>query len=391
MGTFSQQPRRLKVVTLVDHLLTQGGAEQLSTAIARRLDRDRFEPIYCASRWNPDRAKPHEHALREELEREGIRFVGLGRRGTADLAAWRPLVSMLRRERVEVLHSHKFGSNVWCALLGRLARVPVIVAHEHTWSYEGQPVRKLLDRHLIARGTDAFIAVSREDRRRMIEIEKIDPADIRFVPNGIEALPPGDGARVRAELGIDPDATVVGAVAVLRPQKALDVLIRAVAQLAPHHPQLRVVVAGEGRPAALNALAEELGVAEQVMLIGNRTDVPDVLRAFDIAVSSSRFEGSPLAVMEYMDAALPVVATRVGGVPDLIEHGLNGLLVEPGDPHVLAEAIDTLLRNPEQARAMGERGQERRRSEFDLDVTVRRLEALYEELLAASPRRRSGR
>jgi glycosyltransferase involved in cell wall biosynthesis len=386
VGTPSDQKRRLRVVTLVDHLLTQGGAELFSVAVTRRLDRDRFEPIYCASRWNEERAAPDELALRDAMEADGVRFVGLRRRGRVNLLAWRPLLALLRRERVDVLHSHKFGSNVWAVILGRLARVPVIVAHEHTWSYEGQPLRKFLDRHLIARGSNAFVAVSREDERRMIAVEGIDPADVTFVPNGIDALPEGDGARVRAELGIEPDAPVIGAVAVLRPQKALDVLVRAVAELVPEHPQLRAVIAGEGRPAELNALAQELGVGDNVMLIGNRGDVPDVLAALDVAVSSSRFEGSPLAVMEYMDAALPVVATRVGGVPDLIEDGVNGLLVEPGDPGGLAAAIGELLKDPARAKAMGERGRERRRAEFDLNVTVRRLESLYEELRAASPR-----
>jgi glycosyltransferase involved in cell wall biosynthesis len=112
--------------------------------------------------------------------------------------------------------------------------------------------------------------------------------------------------------------------------------------------------------------------------------VPDLLAAFDLAVSSSSFEGSPLALMEYMDAALPVVATRVGGVPDLIDDGVHGLLVEPGDAGALARAMGELLRDPGRAREMGARGRERRRSEFDLDGTVRRLEALYEELFARS-------
>ena len=386
MGTPSDPKRRLRVVTLVDHLLTQGGAELFSIAVTRRLDRDRFEPIYCASRWDEERAAPDELALRDELEADGVRFLGLGRRGRVNLLSWRPLLSLLRRERVDVIHSHKFGSNVWAVIIGRLARVPVIVAHEHTWSYEGEPVRMFLDRNLIARGSCAFVAVSREDERRMIEIERIDPADVTFVPNGIDALPAGDGARIRAELGIEPDAPVVGTVAVLRPQKALDVMVRAVAELVPEHPRLRLVVAGMGDPSKLTALAEELGAGQNVMFIGNRGDVPDVLAALDIALSSSRFEGSPLAIMEYMDAALPVVATRVGGVPDLIEEGVNGLLFEPGDHSGMAAAIGQLLRDPERARAMGEHGRERRRAEVDLNVTVRRLEALYEQLLAASPR-----
>ena len=376
--------RRLRVLTLVDRLGTSGGGERLAMRIAMRLDPQRFESWYCASRWSED--GPSSDAARaavDELRAAGVRVHGLGRDSTLAVWSWWPLVRLLRDERIDVLHSHKFGSNVWAAALAPLARVPVLVAHEHTWSFEGQPLRRFLDRELIARSSEAFLAVSREDRRRMIEVERIPPDAVTFVPNGIDPVPAGDGGRVRRELGIEARTPVAGAVAVLRPQKALDVLLRAVAALTGEFPALRVLVAGEGpERAALEALAAELGVADRVTLLGQRSDVPDLLAALDMAVSSSSFEGTPLAMMEYMDAGLPVVATRVGGVPDLIDDGVHGLLVEPGDPASLAAAMAELLRDPERARAMGERGRERRRSEFSIEATVRRLERLYEDLAA---------
>ncbi|HEX8648426.1 MAG TPA: glycosyltransferase [Thermoleophilaceae bacterium] len=379
---------RLRVVTLVDHLGTSGGGERLAMEISKRLDRDRFEPIHCASRYHPEYAGPATRAAAQELEEAGVRLLGLGRTSARSIAEWRPLVSLLRRERVEVLHAHKFGSNVWAALLGPLARVPVVVAHEHTWSYEGQPVRRFLDRELIARASDAFVAVSSDDRRKMIEIEGISPEDVTFVPNGIDGVREGDGARVRAELGIAPDTPVVGAVAVLREQKALDVLIRAAAALLPELPDLRVLIAGDGpERERLEDLVRELGAGGAVTLLGLRSDVPDLLAALDVAALSSNYEGSPLAVMEYMDAGLPVAATSVGGVPDLIEDGVHGFLVEPGDPQALAGAIGKLLRDRDAAAAMGARARERRRSEFTIDNTVRTLERMYEDLLARSGRR----
>jgi glycosyltransferase involved in cell wall biosynthesis len=375
------EARALRVVTLVDHLGTSGGGERLAMEISKRLDRDRFEAIHCVSRWHADSERPAERAAADELRAAGVRVVGLGRGSTLALWSWAPLVRLLRRERVDVLHSHKFGSNVWGVVIGRLARVPAVVAHEHTWSYEGQPLRRFLDRRLIARHSDAFLAVSHEDRRRMIEVERIDPDDVTFVPNGIDELPPADGPRVRAELGIGPEDPVIGAVAVLRPQKALQNLVEAAAALAPDHPGLRVLIAGDGpERQRLEPMIRERGLESTVTLLGQRGDVPDVLAALDVAVVSSDFEGTPLAVLEYMDAGLPVVATRVGGLPDLIEHGRHGLLVEPGDPSALAEAIGTLLRNPEQARELGALGRERRRAEFSIDQTVRTLERMYEEL-----------
>ena len=386
----SDTKRPLRVLTLVDRLGTSGGGERLAMEIARRLDPERFERFYCVTRWDGDDSNDRARRAVAPLRDAGVRVLGLGRRSTAAIWSWRPLVRLLREERIDVLHSHKFGSNVWAAVIAPLCRVPVFVAHEHTWSFQGQPVRRFLDRRLIARASSAFLAVSEADRRKMIEVEHIDPAAVRVVPNGIDALPEGAGAKVRAELGLEAEDQVVGAVAVLRAQKGLEVLVRAAADLAGEFPRLRVVVAGEGpeRP-ALEALAGELGIADRLMLLGVRSDIPDVLAALDVAASSSWFEGSPLAMLEYMDAGLPIAATWVGGVPDLIEDRRDGLLVEPGDPKALAAAIAELLRDPERAAAMGRRARERRRSEFDLAATIRRLEHLYEELAAG--RSRDGR
>ena len=184
--------------------------------------------------------------------------------------------------------------------------MPVIVAHEHTWSFEGQPLRRFRDRELIARGVDAFIAVSREDQRRMIEIERIDPEDTIVHPERHPgAAARASGGDVRAELGIAADAPVIGTVGVLRPQKALDVLLRATQLLVERVPRPAGADRRGGRPPlrARGADATELGLEDTVMLLGVRTDVPDVLAALDVAVSSSDFEGSPLSVMEYMEAA----------------------------------------------------------------------------------------
>jgi glycosyltransferase involved in cell wall biosynthesis len=374
---------RLKILTLVDRLTVTGGGERLAIQIACRLDPERFESVLCATRRSEsveaDRSGP---VARQMLDDAGIRYVNLERHAGWRLDDWTPLYRLLRRERFDVLHAHKFGSNVWGTLVGRLARVPVIVAHEHTWSFEGKPLRRFLDRELIGRGSSVFVAVSEEDRRRMIEIERVRPEKLLFVPNGIEPRSPR-GSDVRAELGIPVDAPLIGAVSVLRPQKALDVLVRAVAPLVRERADLRVLIVGEGpEREALTELIESEGVGDRVLLTGFRDDIPDVLDALDVAVSSSAFEGSPLAMMEFMEAARPIVATSVGGVPDLIDDGVHGRLVQAGHVEGLRGALRDMLNDREAARRMGERAQERRRREFDLDVVVRRCEALYERLAA---------
>jgi glycosyltransferase involved in cell wall biosynthesis len=373
--------RKLRVVTLVDRPTVTGGAERLAAQVAARLDRDRFESILCASR------RTDEPLLDRELAEAGVEVLALGRRSKLDLRAWRPLVRRL--DEVDVVHAHMFGSNVWGTALGRLKRVPVVVAHEHTWSFQGQPLRRLLDRELVGRFADAFIAVAEEDRRKMIEVEGVDPDTIRLIPNGIPDPEPGGRAAVRRELGIAGDAPVIGVVCELRAQKALEVLFEAAARLRQDLPGLRVLVAGDGpERESLEQEARRLDLDGTVQLLGIRRDVPALLDALDVAVLSSDYEGSPLSVMEYMAAGKPVVSTRVGGVPELVEHGVHGLLVEPRDPAALAAAIGRLLRDPADARRLGEQGRERQQRELSLDAMVRKIEHLYEELWLASPRRR---
>lgn len=374
--------RRVRVLTLVDGIGTAGGGEGIARQITLHLDPERFEVVFCVTRWGP---QDEVEATIAELRDAGVTLLGIERGGRFDIGPWRDLVACARASRIDVVHTHKIGSNVWGALLTPLMGDPVFVAHEHTWSYEGQPQRVLLDRELIARRADAFVAVSREDQRRMIEIEGVPAAKTRFIPNGIpRVLPPTPGRDVRAELGLGAETPLVGVVATLRPQKALDVMIGAVPALRERVPGATVLLIGGGEEEArLRALVADRGLGDAVRLLGERHDVPDLVASLDVAALSSDFEGSPLSVMEYMEAAKPVVATSVGGLPDLIEEGVNGLLVPPQDPPALAAALAELLLDPERAKRMGEAGRVRRREEFSIEATARRVGELYEELLAA--------
>lgn len=377
----------LRVLTMVDGIGTYGGGETLAQEIAMGLDRERFAPVFCVTRWEP---RPEHQSGLDQLDAANVPFVGLERRSRLDLAPWRRLLAFSRRHPIDILHTHKFGSNCWGAVLASRISARVFVAHEHTWSFEGQPQRRVLDRELIARRADAFVAVSTEDRRRMIEVEGIAASKVRFIPNGISTPPgPDPGHDFRAELGIGPDQPLVGTVATLRTQKALDVLVRASARLKETIPNVRVVIVGgtdsRGNQVEerLKALIADLALTETVTMVGRRFDIPNVLDALDVAALSSDYEGSPLSVMEYMAACKPVVATRVGGVPDLIEDGVTGLLVEPQDPEGLSAALATVLRDPERAMAMGQAGHERRQREFSIESTTRHVEDLYSELHAA--------
>src|SRR3954470_4996769 len=336
---FCPVPGRMRIMLLVDSFAELGGAERLVGHIATRLDHERFEVTVCATRL------ADEASLRA-AELAGVRVLLLERRRRLSVSAWLRLYRALAQ--VDVLHAHKFGSNVWGVLVGRAARVPVVIAHEHTWSFEGEPLRRFLDRHLVARLSDRFLAVSELDARQMVSVERIDPAAIEVVRNGIPDLPPGDGAAVRRELGIEEAAPVVGTVCVLRPQKAVDHLLEAAAVARREVPGLRLIVAGDGpQRAALEAQADRLGLGQAVIFAGARRDVADLLAALDVAVLASDFEGTPLALLEYMAAARPIVATSVGGIPDVLQDGVTGILVPPRDVGELAGALVSLLRDEE--------------------------------------------
>jgi len=366
---------------MVDCLMTSG-AEILATQVALGLDRSRFESTLCSTRAS---LAAHVEAAR----RAGVDVLELDRRTRFDVWRWAPLVRLLRSGRVDVLHAHKIGSNLWAAIFSYLAHVPVVIAHEHTWSFEGRLLRRLADRELIARRVDAFLAVSDSDRQKMIEIEGIPAEKIRFVPNGIpDRAPGGDGSRVRAELGLAADAPVVGTVCSLRPQKAVDVALAAVARLTADHPQLRFLVVGDGpERSRLEREADRLGAP--ALFLGRRSheEIPDLLATMDVVVSSSSFEGTPLAVLEWMAAAKPIVATAVGGIPSIIDDGEQGVLVPPADPAALAAALSRLLGDAGERRRLGDAARRRQQAEFRLQRTIDILQDLYETLYEAAAAR----
>ncbi len=353
-----------------------GGAEILVLEFARRLDPERFESYLCTTRRpEPDRAAL---AAREaaELTRSGVRVLNLDRSSSASLAPWRRLWWLLARERIDVVHAHMPRANVPGALLARTARVPVVLAHEHGSVRYTDPVRRLLNRTVVGPLSDAVLAVSDWDRRRLIAEQGLPESRVRVFRNGILPLPE-DVPDIRAEFA-EPGVPIVGALGRLDPVKGYDTLIAAVAGLRAQGIRVRCVIAGVGPDEArLRHLIQQCGVGRDVRLLGLREDVPALLRAFDVAVMPSRSEGAPLAIIEYMAAGLPIVASRVGGIPELIEPEVHGILVESEDPGTLAEGIRRVLQHPDRAAELAAAARARQRAEFDLDVVVRRLEELY--------------
>lgn len=379
---------RPHVLVMLDSLVPLGGAETLAVELATRLDAARYRRTFCLTRW--DGSSPPSGLRIEQLRASGAGLLPLRRRSAAQVRPWLELVSYLRREKVDLIHSHKFGSNAWAVLCARVARRPIVVAHEHMRSYRDAPrLRRLIDRDWIAPRAGAFVAVSEAGRRQMIEVEGVAADRVICIPNGIPPPGDGDGEPIRGALGIGAGEVVVGTLAHLRPEKALDLLVEAAASLRGEAAAVHVVIAGDGpERSRLEGRIAASGVGDRVHLLGHRTDVADLLAAFDLAVCCSDFEGGPLSVIEYMSAGLPTVATNVGGLPELVGDSTTGLLVPPRDPAALADAIRSLAFDPDLRRRLGERARERYLTEYSIDSWVARVEALYERVLPAPLRTR---
>jgi glycosyltransferase involved in cell wall biosynthesis len=375
--------RRPHVLTLVDQV-GPGGAEHVAEEILLGLDPDRFRRSVCITRSTETSPNDATEMSLSRLRNAGVEVISLDRGSRLDVAPMVRLGRLLSSGQVDLVHAHKFGSNVWGAALGHLGHVPVVISHEHTWSFEGQIARRLIDRHIVSRFSDTVIAVSQADRRRMISIVGMPNERVTLIPNGIPQPRPLHAASVRANFGIADDAPLLAQTAVLRPQKAIVTMLEAMVVVHERQPAARLLVLGPGDPSALQARAAELGVTDAVSFIGQRDDVDDILAAADMGVLSSEFEGMPLAILEYMAAGLPVVSTGVGGVPEIVCEGQTGLLVPRGDSRALAEGIGRLIADPELAREMGLNGRRRQRERFSAAAMIREITALYERLLGAA-------
>jgi glycosyltransferase involved in cell wall biosynthesis len=370
---------RIRVVMLIESLdYDPGGAERLVVAIATRLPADRFDVTVCTTR-------AVDGELIEGVRAAGIRHLALDRTTRLDLLAWRRLVRFLREQRVDLVHAHMWGSSFWGCLLGRACGVPVI-AHEHTWAYRGKPYRRFLDGYVIGRLATVFLTVANKDL--MVEWEHVPADKVELMPNPYIPRPRAEGD-LRAELGIEADAPVVGTAARMRPQKALEVLIDAFARVSRELPRARLVLAGDGPcRTRLERRVGESGLGDRVTFLGMREDIDVVLRALDVAAMSSAFEGSPLFGFECMANEVPLVATAVGGLTDVFEHDRTALLVPPGDSEALAAAIVSLLRDPARrhriaAAALAELDQ------YSVERVVERYVRLYERIATRRARRRA--
>jgi len=302
------------------------------------------------------------------------------------------LARWLRREHVDVVHTHMYWAALWGRIAGRLAGVPVMVTTEHGPDLWKGRRHVFVDRWL-TRWTARHIAVARDGLEIRVRRERVRPDRIILIPNGVAIPPvprdPECARRARAELALAPDAPIIGTVGRFVPEKGYGYLLEALKLARGEVPGLRWLAIGDGvlRP-ELAARATEMGLDQAVIWAGLRQNVETLLSAMDVWVMSSISEGLPVALLEAMAAGCPIVSTRVGGIPDAVTDGIEAVLVPSRDPVALANAIVQLVRDPESAHRLGDAARARAASQYSIETVARRVEGIYREELARNSARR---
>jgi glycosyltransferase involved in cell wall biosynthesis len=356
---------RTRVVFVINDL-RRAGAETQLVRLATGVDRARFRPSVVILKTQVD--------FESELRDAGVAVTALGRRSPWDVLVLRRLERALRAVRPQIVHSFLPFANLLTSIAARRARVPVVILSQRA-SYEAtlSPAWRRAARWSHRRAS--HVIVNSEAARREELAAGFPGERISYVPNGV-ALPAAPAAVERADLGL-PDGELVVCVAQFASEKGHADLLAAWPRVREASRATLALVGDGALRSEVEALAASLRVSDSVRFLGFRHPTAPYLAAADVVVLPSRTEGMPNAVLEAMALGKAVVATSVGGVPELLEHGVSGSLVPPGDPAALAGALLTLLAEPELARRLGAAAQARALSLFAAPRMVEATERVY--------------
>jgi glycosyltransferase involved in cell wall biosynthesis len=367
---------------ILDTELQMGGKEKLLYQFIERAHPRRLRIAVCCLKSGG--------YYREPIQALGIPFYDGLMRHRYDALAFRTLARIIRAEGAEIIETFAHPSTVVLSFLAKQRRLVerVVVSHHATGSAHNERVIPSFVLPLLRR-MDAHVAVAEAQRRYLVEVEGLPADRVRVIYNGVDTdryhpASPEERAAARRLLGLDEAGVVLMAVGSLKPVKGIDVLIRAAGPVLSSRADSRLALVGEGPDrAALQALARERGVGGRVVFAGLRDDVDVLLRAADALVLPSRSESLPTVVIEAMATGLPVVATRVGGVPELVEPERSALVVPPDDEGALRTALERVVESAPLRRALGARGREVAETRFRLERMCDERHALFTGLVGA--------
>jgi len=368
VGERPSRPASILVVS--NHGAIVGGGELSLMDLLRGLDRDRWAPVLVV----PEEGEVAARARDLELPVHVIPLPSLRRPGLAGARSVKALARLAHAADAALIHANGSRAMAYAGVAGRLAARPVL------WHVRVADSDGLVDWALGALAS-LIVATSRAVARRFART----PGKVRVVPNGVDLkrfAPRSPSAALRAALAVPLSAPVAVSVGRHVPEKGYRHLVDAAALIERTKPGVHWILVGDGElRSGLEAQARRLGLAPGVHFTGARDDVADVLALADVFVLPSESEGFGRVLVEAMAMGRPVVATAVGGIPDVVVDGATGLLVEPADPAALADAVRALLDDPARAARLGAAGRARAESTFSLGAHVDAVERVYDEVL----------
>ena len=360
--------------------LGPGGAEMMLYRLLERLDPDRFRPAVVTLLNIPG-------PLQKKIENLGIEVHNLGVRSKYDLCAFFRLYRLIKSLSPDILHTQLFAADILGRITGRMLKVPVVISSIRN-IYYGEAGRNLLIRWT-EKYTDRTTFVSKAAAERFRELRVVPEEKQQVIYNGLDpgrfysGLSDEQKQQKRKELGLPADDFLMLAVGSLTRQKGYFDLFSALHNLQDSAGSFKLVVVGSGPlEQELQKEAGKLGLGDKVIFWGRSDDVPAMMAAADALVLSSHWEGLPGVVLEAMASELPVVATAVGGTPELVKEGVTGHLVPAGSAEKLAEAMEQVLSmNHDEQQKMGRAGRSRVEEHFHLKQMVENYEGLYNDCL----------
>jgi glycosyltransferase involved in cell wall biosynthesis len=356
--------------------LGAGGAERMAVHIVLGLNRQRFEPAIVAysGRYGSD--------LEQQLDAAGVKTWFLGKGSGFDWRTYYRLHRVFKEFRPDIVHTHVHVMRYAFPSLAYFKPRLMVHTVNNIAEREIEPRARWLQRLAYRRGVIP-VAVAREVANSMQRLYGIGNSRVVWncIPTDLYASPQTSRQAWRVKQGFSEEDILFVCVARFAPQKNHALLINAFAKGPASDPKAHLVLAGQGvLRAQLQERVNQLGLTGRVHFLGLRTDIPDVLGAADIFALGSDYEGNPLSVIEAMAAGLPIVSTAAGGVPELLQNGKQGFIVQPGQGKQLSEAMMTLLKDPGLRRTMGAAAAARAKEKFDVSAMVRAYEELYDEI-----------
>ena len=356
-----------------------GGLQNMVFNLAHRLEPTRFTcTIVSLSQLFP---------LTRRVETDRVKIMIFDKKPGNDLRLMYRLYRYLQHEKPHIVQTHNWGTLFEGFVAAKLAGVPVVI-HAERGTIQGRK-RNLLFQRALWKAVNQVLSVSEIHRQLLSATVGFPGEHIKPIANGVdtEIFQPryDEKTAIRTKLGFEPGRFYIGTVGNLRPVKNHALLLRACRQLCLDQDDVRLIIAGTGPlKEQLSELAGLLGIQHKVRLLGARTDIPEVLNAMDLFVLPSLSEGMPNAVLEAMACGLPVVATQVGGVSEVVEHGVTGLLVPSEDEAALTSRLEELFLSETTRQMLGKNARERALACFSLDKMVREYEQLYVSLVKGS-------